>query len=93
MVVVRRWLSDSGHETLGVRWWLSDSGYETLGVRLSPCVCQTVGSDNGCQPLVVRQWVQTIVVSLWLSDYAPTYLQTPLRLPEFFPIGQWNRFK
>ena len=24
---------------------------------------------------------------------AGTYLQTPLRLPEFFPIGQWNRFK
>ena len=24
---------------------------------------------------------------------ARTYLQTPLRLPEFFPIGQWNRFK
>ena len=21
------------------------------------------------------------------------YLQTPLRLPEFFPIGQWNRFE
>ena len=27
------------------------------------------------------------------SDYARTYLQTPLRLPEFFPIGQWNRFE
>ena len=24
---------------------------------------------------------------------AGMYLQTPLRLPEFFPIGQWNRFK
>ena len=24
---------------------------------------------------------------------AQTYLQTPLRLPEFIPIGQWNRFK
>ena len=24
---------------------------------------------------------------------ARTYLQTPLPLPEFFPIGQWNRFK
>ena len=24
---------------------------------------------------------------------AQTYLQTPLQLPEFFPIGQWNRFK
>ena len=25
--------------------------------------------------------------------YARTYLQTPLPLPERFPIGQWNRFK
>ena len=24
---------------------------------------------------------------------ARTYLQTPLQLPEIFPIGQWNRFK
>ena len=24
---------------------------------------------------------------------ARTYLQTPLRLPEFFHIGKWNRFK
>ena len=24
---------------------------------------------------------------------ARMYLQTPLPLPEFFPIGQWNRFK
>ena len=24
---------------------------------------------------------------------ARTFLQTPLGLPEFFPIGQWNRFK
>ena len=24
---------------------------------------------------------------------ARTYLQTPLPLPEFFPIGQWNKFK
>ena len=24
---------------------------------------------------------------------AQTYLQTPLRLPKLFPIGQWNRFK
>ena len=24
---------------------------------------------------------------------AGTYLQTPLRLPELFPIGLWNRFK
>ena len=27
------------------------------------------------------------------NDKARTYLQTPLPLPEFFPIGQWNRFK
>ena len=30
------------------------------------------------------------------EDLARTYLinlQTPLRLPEFFPIGQWNRFE
>ena len=27
------------------------------------------------------------------SMTARRYLQTPLRLPEFFPIGQWNRFK
>ena len=27
------------------------------------------------------------------TGVARTYLQTPLRLPEFFPIGQWNRFK
>ena len=27
------------------------------------------------------------------EDLAGTYLQTPLPLPEFFPIGQWNRFK
>ena len=25
--------------------------------------------------------------------FARTYLQTPLRVPEFFPIGQRNRFK
>ena len=28
-----------------------------------------------------------------IPDIARTYLQTPLPLPEFFPIGQWNRFK
>ena len=27
------------------------------------------------------------------TDNARTYLQTTLPLPEFFPIGQWNRFK
>ena len=27
------------------------------------------------------------------TDKARTYLQTPLPLPEFVPIGQWNRFK
>ena len=25
-----------------------------------------------------------------MSDWARTYLQTPLGLPEFFPIGQWG---
>ena len=25
--------------------------------------------------------------------HARTYLQTPSQLPEFFPIGEWNRFK
>ena len=28
-----------------------------------------------------------------LAELARTYLQTPLRLPDFFHIGQWNRFK
>ena len=28
-----------------------------------------------------------------LMSIAQTYLQTPLPLPEFFPICQWNRFK
>ena len=27
------------------------------------------------------------------ASSAGTYLQTQLRLPEFLPIGQWNRFK
>jgi hypothetical protein len=39
----------------------------------------------------------TVIVQMEIgqkvSDSAQTYLQTPLRLPEFFPIGQWNRFK
>ena len=31
---------------------------------------------------------------VWFKrDCARTYLQNPLRLPEFFPIGQWNRFR
>ena len=30
----------------------------------------------------------------WVVEFhAQTYLQTPLPLPEFFPIGQWNRFE
>ena len=29
--------------------------------------------------------------SFWAMNR--TYLQTPLQLPKFFPIGQWNRFK
>ena len=29
----------------------------------------------------------------YLAHYARTYLQTPLPLPEFIPIGQWNRSK
>ena len=33
------------------------------------------------------------VPSISVAVLARTYLQTPLRLPEFFPIGQWNRFK
>ena len=28
-----------------------------------------------------------------LGNYAGMHLQTPLGLPEFFPICQWNRFK
>ena len=28
-----------------------------------------------------------------LAGQTRRYLQTPLRLPDFFPIGQWNRFK
>jgi len=35
------------------------------------------GHENRTQPLF-----------LYLAHLAGTYLQTPLRLPEFFPIGQ-----
>ena len=37
--------------------------------------------------------IEILGAVLELPDKAPTYLQTPLRLPEFFPIAQWNRFE
>ena len=33
------------------------------------------------------------VLSITQTNTARRYLQIPLPLPEFFPIGQWNRFK
>ena len=38
---------------------------------------------------------ECVNVSTYLGygSMAGMYLQAQLRLPEFFPIGQWNRFK
>ena len=43
-------------------------------------------------PITNKKEVPHISICL-LAVMARTYLQTPLRLPEFFPIGQWNLFK
>ena len=37
--------------------------------------------------------IAALKADLIIGIHARRYLQTPLPLPEFFPIGQWNRFK
>ena len=52
--------------------------------------------------ILLKIWLRNLSIQVksakfvFWSSYpliARTYLQTPLRLPEFFPIGQWNRFE
>ena len=38
-------------------------------------------------------WEVTKKYGFYTKQIVERYLQTPLPLPEFFPIGQWNRFK
>ena len=51
--------------------------------------------NDSCWVMEFKVWCTLAqeILHRKLEYYARTYLQTPLPLPEFFPIGQWNRFK
>ena len=59
-------------------------------VAVRPCSAQERWKEMKRSQLTTGCFPSTIN---FVEEKAGTYLQTPLRLPEFFPIGQWNRFK
>ena len=66
----------------GVIWYLTDQNSMTHCSRLNfKHEIIFAAPYSGLDILVARR------------NDARTYLQTQLPLPEFFPIGQWNRFK
>ena len=64
--------------------------FATQKEKLQLC---TSRNGNGVQQNRVTSFLKEHVSHSRIRHYAGTYLQTPLRLPEFVPIGQWNRFK